>query len=96
MLKSTLEVYLTQKVGSTMFRKLVSNLSFSPALVGQIAFYAKRLKKEETTRRLGLLFTVFALIIQAFVVLIVFLISLGEHIFLMVPFNLLTYSFLFM
>lgn len=51
-----------------MFRKLVSNLSFSPALVGQIAFYAKRLKKEENTRRLGLLFTVFALIIQAFVV----------------------------
>jgi len=51
-----------------MFRKLVSNLGFSPALVGQLAFYAKRLKKEETTRRLGLLFTVFALIIQAFVV----------------------------
>ncbi|MEO5948971.1 MAG: hypothetical protein ABIP74_01070 [Candidatus Saccharimonas sp.] len=51
-----------------MFRKLISNLGFSPALVGQLAFYAKRLKREETTRRLGLLFTVFALIIQAFVV----------------------------
>lgn len=51
-----------------MFRKLVSNLGFSPALVGQLAFYAKRLKKEESTRRLGLLFTVFALIIQSFVV----------------------------
>lgn len=51
-----------------MFRKLVSNLGFSPALVGQLAFYAKRLKKEETTRRLGLLFTVFALVIQGFVV----------------------------
>ncbi len=51
-----------------MFRKLVSNLGFSPALVGQLAFYAKRLRKEETTRRLGLLFTVFALVIQAFVV----------------------------
>lgn len=51
-----------------MFRKLVSNLGFSPALVGQVAFYAKRLKKEENTRRLGLLFTVFALIIQSFVV----------------------------
>lgn len=51
-----------------MFRKLVSNLGFSPALVGQLAFYAKRLRKEETTRRLGLIFTVFALIIQSFVV----------------------------
>jgi len=68
MLKLNREVYITQKNGSTMFRKLVSNLGFSPALVGQLAFYAKRLKKEETTRRLGLLFTVFALIIQAFVV----------------------------
>lgn len=51
-----------------MFRKLVSNLAFSPALVGQLAFYAKRLKKEETTRRLGLVFTVLALIVQSFAV----------------------------
>jgi uncharacterized repeat protein (TIGR01451 family) len=51
-----------------MFRKLVSNIGFSPALVGQLAFYAKRLRKEETTRKLGLLFTVFALVIQSFVV----------------------------
>jgi len=38
-----------------MFRKIVSNLPFSPALVGQLGFYAKRLRKEETTRRLGLI-----------------------------------------
>ena len=25
-----------------MFRKIVSNLAFSPALVGQLGFYAKR------------------------------------------------------
>ena len=31
-----------------MFRKLVSNLAFSPALVGQLGFYAKRLRKEES------------------------------------------------
>lgn len=48
-----------------MFRKIVSNLSFSPALVGQLGFYAKRLRKEETTRRIGLIFTVFALAIQS-------------------------------
>jgi hypothetical protein len=51
-----------------MFRKLVSNLPFSPALVGQLGFYAKRLKKEEATRRLGLIFTALALVLQSFAV----------------------------
>ncbi len=51
-----------------MFRKLVSTLSFSPALVGQLGFYAKRLRKEEATRRLGLVFTALALVVQSFAV----------------------------
>lgn len=51
-----------------MFRKIVSNLAFSPALVGQLGFYAKRLRKEETTRRMGLIFTALALIVQSFAV----------------------------
>lgn len=51
-----------------MFRKFVSNLSFSPALVGQLGFYAKRLRKEEATRRIGLIFTVLALVVQSFAV----------------------------
>lgn len=51
-----------------MFRKIVSGLSFSPALVGQLGFYAKRLRKEEATRRLGLLFTALALVMQSFAV----------------------------
>ncbi|HMI09383.1 MAG TPA: hypothetical protein VK497_03230 [Candidatus Saccharimonadales bacterium] len=51
-----------------MFRKIVSNLAFSPALVGQLGFYAKRLRKEETTRRIGLIFTALALIVQSFAV----------------------------
>jgi hypothetical protein len=51
-----------------MFRKLVSNLPFSPALVGQLGFYARRLRKEEFTRRLGLIFTVLALIMQSLAV----------------------------
>jgi uncharacterized repeat protein (TIGR01451 family) len=51
-----------------MFRKIVSNLAFSPALVGQLGFYAKRLRKEEATRRIGLIFTALALVIQAFAV----------------------------
>ncbi len=49
-----------------MFRKLVGNLSFSPALVGQLGFYAKRLRKEEVTRRMGLIFTALALVVQSF------------------------------
>ncbi|HEU5121873.1 MAG TPA: hypothetical protein VFT59_03425 [Candidatus Saccharimonadales bacterium] len=51
-----------------MFRKIVSNLAFSPALVGQLGFYAKRLRKEEATRRIGLIFTALALVVQAFAV----------------------------
>ena len=51
-----------------MFRKIVSNLAFSPALVGQLGFYAKRLRKEESTRRIGLIFTALALIVQTFAV----------------------------
>ena len=51
-----------------MFKKIVSQLSFSPALVGQLSFYAKRLKREETTRRLGLVFVALALVVQSLVV----------------------------
>lgn len=47
-----------------MFRKLVSNLPFSPSLINQLAFYSKRLKKEQFTRRLGLIFTILAVVIQ--------------------------------
>ncbi len=49
-----------------MFRKLVSSLPFSPALVGQLGFYARRLSKEQATRRLGLIFTALALVVQSF------------------------------
>ncbi|MCX6728850.1 MAG: PKD domain-containing protein [Candidatus Saccharibacteria bacterium] len=51
-----------------MFKKIVSNLPFSPALVGQLGFYAKRLKKEEATRRLGLIFLALTLIVQSFAI----------------------------
>lgn len=46
----------------------MSNLPFSPALVGQLGFYARRLKREEATRRLGLVFTALALVVQSFAV----------------------------
>lgn len=51
-----------------MFRKIVSHLPFSPSLINELGFYAKRLSKEEATRKLGLIFTVLALIVQSLVV----------------------------
>lgn len=48
-----------------MFRKIVSNLHFSPSLVGQLGFYAKKLRNEEATRRLGLVFVILALAVQS-------------------------------
>lgn len=53
-----------------MFRKLVSSLPYSPALVGQLGFYIRRLRKEEVTRKLGLIFTVLAVIMQSFAVFV--------------------------
>lgn len=51
-----------------MFKKIVSQLSFSPALVGQLGFYARRLRKEQFTRRLGLVFLALALVVQSLAV----------------------------
>ncbi len=60
--------YTKSKKLKTMFKKIVSQLSFSPALVGQLGFYARRLRKEQATRRLGLIFVALALIVQSLVV----------------------------
>jgi len=47
-----------------MFRKLVSNMPFSPGLVGQVGFYIKRLKQEEFIRRVGMIFTALSIAVQ--------------------------------
>ncbi len=47
-----------------MFRKVVANLPFSPSLINQLGFYSKRLNKEKVTRKLGVIFTIFAILIQ--------------------------------
>lgn len=70
-----------------MFRKLVSSLPFSPALVGQLGFYARRLGREQTTRRLGLIFTLLALVVQSFA-----LFSPPEPTFAIAPTNQCPYS----
>lgn len=51
-----------------MFRKLVSNLSYSPSLIAEVSFYARRLRKEDATRRLTVLFVILALVIQSLAV----------------------------
>jgi uncharacterized repeat protein (TIGR01451 family) len=48
-----------------MFRKLVSNLPFSPSLINQLGFYSRRLKKERATRQIGLIFTILAILVQS-------------------------------
>jgi uncharacterized repeat protein (TIGR01451 family) len=52
-----------------MFRKLVSNLPFSPSLINQLGFYSKRLKKEQFTRKIGLIVTVLAIVVQTMTLL---------------------------
>lgn len=53
------------KQKNIVFRKLVSNLPYSPALITEIGFYAGRLRDEDITRRVTVLFVVLALIMQS-------------------------------
>lgn len=47
-----------------MFRKLITNISYSPALIESLSHFALRLRKEEFRRRIGVVFLMFALLIQ--------------------------------
>lgn len=47
-----------------MFNKLLNNLPFNPSLIDQVSFYAKRLKRESSFRRLGFIFIALAMVIQ--------------------------------
>ena len=51
-----------------MFKKIVSHLAFSPSLIQELGFYAKRLHKEEITHKTDLILTALALIVQSFAV----------------------------
>jgi hypothetical protein len=62
-------LYKKQKV-KKMFRKLVSNLPFSPSLIHQLSYYTKRLKKEQVTRKIGLVFTALTIIVQSLTVFV--------------------------
>ncbi len=47
-----------------MFKKLVSNLPFSPGLLNNIVFYSERLRKENVARTAGVVTLLVALVIQ--------------------------------
>ncbi len=49
-----------------MFEKLLSSLPFNPGIVQQISFYYQRIRAEQNVRRIGLIFLVFAFLIQFF------------------------------
>ena len=53
-----------------MFNKLIGNLPFNPSLMEQVSFYSKRLRQEQSIRRLGLMFVALTMLIQLFAVLV--------------------------
>lgn len=55
-------------IKTKMFKKIVSNLPFSPTLVEQVGLCVGRLRKEESARRLGLVFIALTLAIQILIV----------------------------
>jgi hypothetical protein len=63
-----LKRYIKQTKNDVVFRKLLSNLPYSPALIADIGFYANRLRNEEVTRRTTVLFVVLALVMQSLAV----------------------------
>lgn len=52
-----------------MFRKLISNLPFNPSLLDTVSFYAKRVRQEQSLRRMGFGFFALAMFIQMFAVI---------------------------
>lgn len=49
-----------------MFNKLLSNLPYNPSLINQVAFYAKRLHRESSLRRIGFFFVAATMALQVF------------------------------
>jgi hypothetical protein len=49
-----------------MFDKLLSALPYNPSLIHQLSFYAKRVRKEEAVRKIGIVFIALAFLVQFF------------------------------
>ncbi len=49
-----------------MFEKLIANLPYNPKIITELGFYVRRIRQEESIRRLGLVFIVLAFFVQFF------------------------------
>ncbi len=49
-----------------MFNKLLSTLPYSPSAIEEVSFYIRRLKKEESIRRVGFAFIALSMFVQVF------------------------------
>ncbi len=47
-----------------MFRKIVTELAYSPTLAGNLGVYVKQLRNETSKRQIGLIFSLLALVVQ--------------------------------
>lgn len=52
-----------------MFKKLLSNLPFNPSLIGELSFYAHRVKKEAIVRQAGLIVLCIAIALQSLAII---------------------------
>jgi hypothetical protein len=52
------------------FKKIVSTVAFNPGMFDQLAFYSRRLKQEESVRKLGLVLIIFTMFIQLFAAMV--------------------------
>ncbi len=52
-----------------MFKKIVTELAYSPALAGSLGGYIKRLRDERSKRQIGLIFICLAIVVQLFATL---------------------------
>lgn len=56
------------KPNKKMFRRIISNLPFSPSLVGQLSMFGKRMRKEVFARKISVILVTLTLIVQFLIV----------------------------
>ena len=52
-----------------MFKKIVSNITFSPALIDQLNIYIKKMRKDGLKRKITLFFVILIIIVQFFIII---------------------------
>lgn len=64
----SMSLFIRKLNKKTMFKKLLSNLPFNPSLIGQVSFYAQRMRSESALRRTGFVFMGLTMLVQMFAV----------------------------